>query len=197
MREVVLASANPGKLAEFRALLADSGMRLTPQSEFGAGEVVEDGATFFENALIKARHAAGVSGLTALADDSGLVVDALGGAPGIHSARYAGAAGDARSNMRKLLQALDDVPDAGRRAHFYCVLVLMRRHDDPAPIVCDGRWYGTIARAPRGEGGFGYDPLFIEPESGRTAAEIGPARKNMISHRARAAARLVESLAGL
>ena len=184
--KLVLASSNTGKLAELRELFAGSGIEPHAQSEFGIGDVEETGLTFVENALLKARHAARISGLPALGDDSGLCVDALGGAPGLYSARYAGAHGDADANIDKLLAALVDVPDERRGAHFHAVLALLRRPDDPQPIIAEGSWHGRILRARRGDGGFGYDPVFFDPELGKSAAELEPALKNRISHRGRA-----------
>lgn len=188
--KLVLASGNPGKLAELHELLAGSGIEAHAQSEFGVGDVEETGLSFVENALLKARHAARATGLPALGDDSGICVDALDGAPGLHSARYAGAHGDAAANIDKLLAALADVPDARRGAHFHAVLVLLRHADDPQPVVAEGSWHGRILRARRGDGGFGYDPVFFDPELGRSAAELDPALKNRISHRGRALAAL-------
>ncbi len=194
-RRVVLASGNAGKLAELRALLADTGLEVVAQSELGVGDTDEPAATFVENALLKARHAARLTGLPALADDSGLCVDALGGAPGLHSARYAGVHGDHAGNIAKLLAALRDQPEAARGAHFHCTLVLLRHADDPAPLLAEGRWRGRILTAPRGAGGFGYDPVFLDPDSGLSAAELPPAQKNRISHRGRALASLRAQLA--
>lgn len=194
-RRVVLASGNAGKLAELRALLADTGLEVVAQSELGVGDTDEPAATFVENALLKARHAARLTGLPALADDSGLCVDALGGAPGLHSARYAGVHGDHAGNIAKLLAALRDQPEAARGAHFHCTLVLLRHADDPAPLLAEGRWRGRILTAPRGAGGFGYDPVFLDPDSGLSAAELLPAQKNRISHRGRALASLRAQLA--
>ena len=194
-RRVVLASGNAGKLAELRALLADTGLEVVAQSELGVGDTDEPAATFVENALLKARHAARLTGLPALADDSGLCVDALGGAPGMHSARYAGVHGDHAGNIAKLLAALRDQPEAARGAHFHCTLVLLRHADDPAPLLAEGRWRGRILTAPRGAGGFGYDPVFLDPDSGLSAAELPPAQKNRISHRGRALASLRAQLA--
>lgn len=188
--KLVFASSNPGKLAELRELLAGSGIEAHAQSEFGIGDVEETGLSFIENALLKARHAARISGLPALGDDSGLCVDALGGAPGLYSARYAGAHGDADANIDKLLAALVDVPDERRGAHFHAVLALLRRPDDPQPIITEGSWHGRILRARRGDGGFGYDPVFFDAELGKSAAELEPALKNRISHRGRALAAL-------
>ncbi|MEE3156949.1 MAG: RdgB/HAM1 family non-canonical purine NTP pyrophosphatase [Pseudomonadota bacterium] len=186
--ELVLASNNKGKLAELQAMLGDS-ITVRPQSDFTDIEAEETGLTFVENALIKARHAASVSGLPALADDSGLAVDALGGAPGIYSARYAGGAGDAANNA-KLLDALKDVPDAERGAQFICALALLRHAEDPIPLICEGAWEGRILHAASGEHGFGYDPLFWVPERDCSSAELSPQEKNQLSHRARAMAQL-------
>ena len=190
--ELVLASNNKGKLAELQAMLGDS-IKVRPQSDFTDIEAEETGLTFVENALIKARHAASVSGLPALADDSGLAVDALGGAPGIYSARYAGGAGDAANNA-KLLDALKDVPDAERGARFICALALLRHAEDPIPLICEGAWEGRILHAASGEHGFGYDPLFWVPERDCSSAELSPQEKNQLSHRARAMAQLRQRL---
>jgi XTP/dITP diphosphohydrolase len=187
--EVVLASGNAGKVRELQSLLGP-GWRVRPQTEFGIVPVPETGDTFLANALLKARHAARTTGLPALADDSGLEVDALGGAPGIHSARYAGAEADDAANNRKLLAALAGVPDARRTARFRCVLVWVDGPDDAAPLVAEGTWDGRILAAPRGGQGFGYDPLFLDPVSGLAAAELGPADKNARSHRGQALRRL-------
>ena len=186
--ELVLASNNKGKLAELQAMLGDS-ITVRPQSDVTDIEAEETGLTFVENALIKARHAARISGLPALADDSGLAVDALGGAPGIYSARYAGGGGDAANNA-KLLEALKDVPDAERGAQFICALALLRHAEDPIPVICEGAWQGRILHAPSGEHGFGYDPLFWVPERDCSSAELSPQEKNQLSHRARAMALL-------
>ena len=186
--ELVLASNNKGKLAELQAMLGDS-ITVRPQSDFTDIEAEETGLTFVENALIKARHAARISGLPALADDSGLAVDALGGAPGIYSARYAGGGGDAANNA-KLLEALKDVPDAKRGAQFICALALLRHAEDPIPVICEGAWQVRILHAPSGEHGFGYDPLFWVPERDCSSAELSPQEKNQLSHRARAMALL-------
>ncbi|MBW3549379.1 MAG: RdgB/HAM1 family non-canonical purine NTP pyrophosphatase [Proteobacteria bacterium] len=195
--KLVIASGNPGKLDEFRQLLGDSGIGFVGQGELGVGDIEETGSTFIENALLKARHAARVTGLPALADDSGLCVDALGGAPGLYSARYAGMHGDAGANIAKLLDALADVPAARRTAHFHAVIVLLRHADDPQPLIAEGTWPGLILDAPRGAGGFGYDPVFLDPELGQTAAELAPEAKNRISHRAQALAVLRERFARL
>ena len=194
MQGLVLASSNRGKLRELSALLQPLGIELIPQDEFGIEPVPETGETFAENALLKARHAAAVSGLPALADDSGLEVDALGGAPGVRSARYAGEDADDAANNRKLLDALTDVAEGDRTARFRCVLALVSDAEDPAPTVCEGVWEGRILDQPRGSGGFGYDPLFLVPELGLASAELPPERKNAISHRGQALAALREAL---
>ncbi len=194
--KLVLASGNAGKLAELRDLLAGSGVELIAQSELGIGDAEETGSTFVENAILKARHAARASGMAALADDSGLCVDALGGAPGLYSARYAGVHGDNAANNAKLLRELEGVPDAQRAAHFTCVLALLRRADDPDPIIATGRWPGRVLHAPRGEHGFGYDPVFLPDDGGGLgSAELEPALKNRISHRGQALAMLKTALA--
>ena len=189
-QQVVLASGNAGKLRELQAALADSGLELIPQSQFSVTEAVEDAATFLENALIKARHAAKQTGLAALADDSGLVVPALNGAPGIHSARYSGGGDDA--NNDKLLAELTDMTGTSRQAWYMCVLVYVSHESDPAPKVAEGRWYGEIALAPRGSGGFGYDPIFWLPELNCSAAELDAATKQRLGHRGKAVAKLRE-----
>ncbi len=194
--KLVLASGNAGKLAELRDLLAGSGVELIAQSELGIGDAEETGSTFVENAILKARHAARASGMAALADDSGLCVDALGGAPGLYSARYAGVHGDNAANNAKLLRELDGVPDARRAAHFTCVLALLRRAAAPDPIVPSGRWPGRMLHAPRGEHGFGYDPVFLPDDGGGLgSAELEPALKNRISHRGQALAMRKTALA--
>lgn len=184
--KVVIASANAGKLAEFERLLAPLGFECVRQSELGISEVDETGLTFVENALLKARHAARASGLPALADDSGLCVDALDGAPGLFSARYAGALADPPANNRKLLDALEGRPEAERGAFFHAVIVLLRHGQDPRPLIAEGSWHGRILDEPRGDGGFGYDPVFFDPEQGRSAAELDADIKARISHRGRA-----------
>jgi XTP/dITP diphosphohydrolase len=191
----VVASSNAGKLAEFRDLLGEAGYEFVTQGELGVTDAEETGLTFVENALLKARHAARVTGLPALADDSGLCVDALGGAPGLYSARYAGSHGDAQANIAKLLEAMKDVPPAQRTAHFIAVIVLLRHAEDPQPIIAEGRWSGMILGAPRGDGGFGYDPVFLDPENNLSGAEFDPAIKNRLSHRGRALAMLRQKLA--
>jgi XTP/dITP diphosphohydrolase len=187
-QQLVLASGNAGKLKELQAMLGDS-VSVLPQSEFVAEEAVEDGLSFVENAIIKARHACKASGLPSLADDSGIAVDALSGAPGIYSARYAGVGGDAANNA-KLLQALEGLSTEQRGARFISVLVLMLHADDPTPIICEGVWYGSILNESRGDHGFGYDPLFWVPEANCSSAELSPAEKNRMSHRAKAMAQL-------
>jgi XTP/dITP diphosphohydrolase len=192
IKELVLASHNAGKLKELQAMLGDA-VRVRSVAEFSSHEPEETGLSFVENAILKARHAARVSGLPALADDSGLAVDALGGAPGIRSARYAGGGGDAANNA-KLLEALQDVPDAERGAQFVCALALVQHADDPLPILCEGLWHGRILHEARGEGGFGYDPLFWVAERECASAELPSAEKNRLSHRARAMAQLKQRL---
>ncbi|MBZ0087117.1 MAG: RdgB/HAM1 family non-canonical purine NTP pyrophosphatase [Thermomonas sp.] len=187
--QLVLASSNQGKLVELRELLGD-GFTLHAQSEFGIADAEETGLSFVENALIKARHAARASGLPALADDSGLCVDALGGAPGLHSARYTGGHGDSAANIDRLLRELDAVPDAARTARFVCVLALLRRPDDPLPLIAQGVWEGRILRQRTGAGGFGYDPVFFSPAHGCSAAELAAAVKSRDSHRGLALAQL-------
>lgn len=194
MRDWVLASGNPGKLRELGTLLGDLGLNLKPQSALGIGEIDETGQSFVENALLKARHAATASGLPALADDSGLVVDALGGAPGLHSARYAGLPADPQRNIDRLLDALAGLPMQRRGAYFVCVLVLLRHPTDPDPLIASGRWPGRILEARQGLGGFGYDPVFLPEGQTRSAAELDPAEKNRISHRAIALAGLRAAL---
>ncbi|MCZ8319097.1 MAG: RdgB/HAM1 family non-canonical purine NTP pyrophosphatase [Silanimonas sp.] len=193
--KVVLASGNKGKLAELGELLSHSGLELVPQGALGIADPVEDGRTFVENALIKARNAARLSGLPALADDSGLIVDALGGAPGLISAHYAGVHGDATGNIAKLLGELQGVPAERRTARFYCCLVLLRHAEDPQPLIAEGEWPGVILDGPRGSGGFGYDPVFFDPATGLGAGEMPAAMKNPISHRGRALAVLKARLA--
>lgn len=194
-RHWVLATANRGKVAELSALLAAAGLdlRVTAQTELGVSAPPETGTTFVENALLKARHAARATGLPAIADDSGLVVGALGGAPGVRSARFAGEAGNDAANVAKLLELLADSP-LDRSARFHCALVALERADDPAPLIATGSWSGEIAREPQGSGGFGYDPVFLDPALGRTAAQLDAAHKNRVSHRGAALRRLVELL---
>ncbi|GAB4171125.1 MAG: RdgB/HAM1 family non-canonical purine NTP pyrophosphatase [Rhodocyclaceae bacterium] len=189
---LVLASNNPGKLRELSALLAPLGIELLAQSSLGVGEAEEPHVTFIENALAKARHASRASGLPALADDSGLCVDALDGGPGVRSARLAGERASDEENNRRLLDLLDGSED--RQAHYYCVLVLVRAPEDPQPLIAEGEWAGEILRAPRGAGGFGYDPLFWLPGLGCSSAELPAERKNELSHRFRAASALAQRL---
>ena len=192
MDKLVLASGNAGKLKELSSLLAPLGIEVLPQSAFNVSEAEEPHPSFVENAIAKARHAARATGLPALADDSGLCVDVLGGAPGVLSARFAGEPkSDARNNAL-LLERLAGEPN--RRARFYCALALVRHADDPQPIIACGEWHGEILEAARGQGGFGYDPLFLDPQQGLSAAELDPALKNRISHRGRALAQLRERL---
>lgn len=190
MQRLLIATGNRGKLAEFRDLLGDRGIELVSQGELGIEDPPETGTTFVENAIIKARNAAQRSGLPALADDSGLIVDALGGAPGLISAHYGGVHGDAARNIARLLGELAGVPEAQRTARFHSVIVLLRHADDPAPLIAEGTWEGRILDAPRGSGGFGYDPVFFSPEHGCSAAELDAAVKNRVSHRGRAMAAL-------
>lgn len=193
--KLVLASSNAGKLEELRELLADTGIELIAQSELGVDDAEETGETFVENAIIKARHAARLTGLPALADDSGICVDALEGAPGLYSARYAGEHGNASRNIDKLLDALRDVPESQRGAHFYCVLVLLHHAHDPQPLIVEGQWHGRILPARQGQGGHGYDPVFLDPVHGQSAAEMPLPLKNGLSHRGQALAALKQRLA--
>lgn len=192
---LVLASENPGKIKEFNALLATLAYEVKAQSAYGVVEVEETGLTFVENALLKAREASRVSGLPALADDSGLEVDALNGAPGIYSARYGGEPKSDSANNAKLLEQLREVPEGARRARYWCVLVYLRHADDPVPLIVQRHWEGVILAHPRGEGGFGYDPLFWIPELGKSVAELAAAEKNRLSHRGRAMQALLSQLA--
>ena len=185
-QRIVLATGNKGKVKEFSELLADREITVVPQSDFGVPDAEETGLTFVENAIIKARNAAQHTGLPAIADDSGLEVDHLNGAPGIYSARYAGADGGSAANNAKLLAALSEVPEPQRSARFQCVLVYLRHADDPTPIICQGTWEGVILRSPQGQAGFGYDPLFFVDDEGCSAAELPAERKNQLSHRGQA-----------
>ncbi len=196
MKKIVLASNNAGKLKEFNTLLAPLGIEIIPQAALNIPEAEETGLSFIENAILKARHAAAASGLPALADDSGLAIPALGGAPGIYSARYAGKTAGTHENIQKLLEAANDLPDEARAAEFHCVLAFMSHATDPTPLICDGNWKGLLLRAPRGAGGFGYDPVFFVPEEHKTAAELDPVRKNEISHRALAVKALLTQISG-
>jgi XTP/dITP diphosphohydrolase len=206
MQKIVLASSNAGKLKELQSLLSALPVEIIAQSVFGVDDAEETGLTFIENAIIKARHASAITGLPAIADDSGLAVDALGGAPGIYSARYAelpaevegltdlkGLARD-HANNSKLLAALRDVPDAERGAQFHCVLVFLRHAADPTPLVCHGQWHGSILRSAAGASGFGYDPVFLVPQHGCSSAELSADQKNSISHRAQASQLLLTAL---
>lgn len=197
MSRIVLASSNRGKLAEFNHLFADSGFEIVTQGTLGVEDAEETGLTFVENALLKARNAAQATGLPALGDDSGLCVDHLRGAPGLYSARYNGAHGDAGANNAKLLREMDGVPAEQRDAFFICVLVLVRYADDPAPLIAEGRWHGRVLTEQRGTQGFGYDPLFLPHGHASSAAELEPAVKNRLSHRGQALAALHARLAEL
>ncbi len=193
-QKLVIASNNKGKIAELTDLLAPLGLTPIAQGELGVGEAEEPAVTFVENAILKARHAARETGLPALADDSGIAVDALGGLPGVRSARFAGEEATDQDNVEALLDALKDIPDDERGAQFHCVLVYLRHADDPTPIICDGRWPGRILHEPRGSGGFGYDPIFLAPEHNCSAAELSRTEKGRIGHRGRALAQLLEHL---
>lgn len=190
--KIVIASGNPGKLREIRRILEPLDFNVVPQSDFGVPECPEPHVTFIENCLAKARHASLHTGLPALADDSGICVDALNGAPGVYSARYAGEPKSDQRNNEKLIAALAN--EANRRAHYYCVIVLVRHPDDPQPLIAEGSWHGEIIDTPRGENGFGYDPYFFLPEFGKTGAELDPDHKNAISHRGQALDILVSKL---
>lgn len=194
MKQIVLASGNIGKVREINQLLSQSGFKVIPQSDFGVPEADETGLTFVENAILKARNAAMHTGLPAIADDSGLEVDALKGAPGIYSARYAGAGASDAQNLGKLLADMRDVPDEQRTARFQCLMVCMKHTEDPTPLICQGTWEGSILHEARGAQGFGYDPVFHVPEKGCSSAELDPQTKNSLSHRARAMKCLVEQL---
>jgi XTP/dITP diphosphohydrolase len=191
---VVLATGNKGKVKEFGELLTERRIQVVPQSDFAVPDVDETGLTFVENAILKARNAAAHTGLPAIADDSGLEVDHLNGAPGIYSARYAGPAGDSAANNARLLQALAGVPEDRRSARFQCLLVYLRHTDDPTPLICQGTWEGSILQAPRGDAGFGYDPLFLVPGDDCSAAELSAERKNALSHRGQALRCLLAAL---
>lgn len=195
MKSIVLASGNPGKLRELAAILAPLGLELVPQAAFGIETPPETGATFLENALLKARHASRLAGLPALADDSGIEVDALGGRPGVHSARYAGENATDRDNLDRLLQEMRGVGPESRTARYQCVITLTRTEDDPSPLIARGTWEGRIAIRPRGTGGFGYDPIFQPAGSDVSAAELSAEDKNARSHRAQALRALTEQLA--
>lgn len=196
MHKLVLATGNKGKLAELSALLAPFDWQVLPQSDFQVPDAIEDGLSFIENALIKARHASRLTGLPAVADDSGLAVDALGGAPGIYSARYAGEHGNDLKNLQQLLVDLKDVPQGERAAQFHCVLAFVRHADDPVPVIAHGIWHGQIALEAAGCGGFGYDPIFLPNDAQGTAAELTAEQKKQLSHRGKALRLLVSLLKG-
>lgn len=190
--KIIFASNNQGKIDELQNLLSNSTIQIVPQSEYDVKEIAETGLTFVENAILKARHASQVTGFPAIADDSGLVVPSLQGAPGIYSARYAGEKATAKQNIEKLLQALTQQKE--REAYFYCVLVFLKQADDPTPLICEGAWHGKILEKPQGEKGFGYDPIFYVPEKNCSSAELSIEIKNQISHRGQALRLLVEKL---
>ncbi|CAH7079857.1 dITP/XTP pyrophosphatase [Vibrio chagasii] len=194
MSKIVLATGNQGKVREMAGILSEFGFDVVAQSEFNVSEVAETGTTFIENAIIKARHAAKETGLPAIADDSGLEVDFLKGAPGIYSARYSGESATDKQNIEKLLDAMQGVEVAKRTARFHCVLVLMRHENDPTPLVCHGKWEGQILTEEHGENGFGYDPVFFVPEENCASAELDPSRKKQLSHRGKALASLFKAL---
>ncbi len=194
MKKIVLASNNKGKVREFNQLLADLDMEVVPQAELDVAEIEETGLSFVENAILKARNAAKLTGLPAIADDSGIEVDALNGAPGIYSARFAGVGATDEQNLRKLLQALDKTADKDRQARFQCLLVYMRHELDPTPIICQGTWEGSILREPRGDNGFGYDPVFYVATEDCSSAQLPATTKNRLSHRGQALHKLVEAL---
>ena len=193
-KRIVLASNNPGKVREINQMLAGLHLTVVPQSDFEVTEVEETGLTFVENALLKARNAARCTGLPAIADDSGLEVDALHGAPGIYSARYAGKGAGDKANLLKLLEDIKNVPDEKRSARFQCVLVYLRHEADPTPIICQGTWEGRLLRAPVGDNGFGYDPIFFVPTHNCSSAQLPPETKNALSHRGQALRQLVAAL---
>lgn len=193
-KKIVLATGNKGKVKELAAMLSDLGIKVLPQSEFDVTEVPETGSTFVENAIIKARHASKHTGLPAIADDSGLAVDALGGAPGVYSARYSGEHATDKSNITKLLAAMADVPNDKRQAKFLCVLVYMRHADDPSPIICQGEWCGEIMTEQQGDNGFGYDPIFWVNQLNSSSAQLSPQQKNALSHRGKALKLLLAQL---
>jgi XTP/dITP diphosphohydrolase len=194
MKKILLASSNPGKVREIQAILANHDIEVVPQSVFRIPDAVETGLTFIENAILKARQAARLSGLPTIADDSGLEVDALQGAPGVFSARYAGEGATDAANNAELLRNMDGMPDDRRTARFRCVMVLLRHERDPSPLIGQGTWEGIILREPRGAGGFGYDPLFFVPETGCASAELPAEEKNRLSHRGKALRSLAEQL---
>ena len=194
MKKVVLATSNRGKVAEMQPLLSDIGYTIITQAELGVSDAIEDGHTFVENALIKARHASAITGLPSIADDSGLIIDALNGAPGLISAHYAGVHGDAEGNIKKVLAEMLDVPRVDRTARFYSLIVMLKHAHDPQPLIAEGIWEGEILELPRGSNGFGYDPIFFVPDQQCSAAELPADIKNIISHRGRALLKLRELL---
>jgi XTP/dITP diphosphohydrolase len=194
MKKVVLASGNKGKVREINQILAGLDIEVVPQTEFGVPEIEETGLTFVENAILKARNAAQHTGLPAIADDSGLEVDALRGEPGIYSARYAGEGASDEQNLEKLLSALQGVPESERGARFQCLMVFMAHDRDPTPLICQGTWEGRITDEARGENGFGYDPVFYVPEHECTAAQLTSDEKNSMSHRGQALRKLLDAL---
>jgi len=196
VKKIVLATGNTGKVREINQLLAGLDLHVAPQSQFGVIEAEETGLSFVENAILKARNAAQHTGLPAIADDSGLEVDALNGAPGIYSSRYAGPTANDRDNVKKLLTDLADVPESQRSARFQCVMVYLRHASDPTPLICLGTWEGRILFSPRGENGFGYDPVFYVPTHDCSSAELPPEIKNSLSHRGQALRKLIEALRG-
>lgn len=189
-----MASSNPGKLREINQILGDLGVKVLPQSDFDVPDAEETGLSFVENAILKARHAAQLTGLPAIADDSGLEVDALKGAPGIYSARFSGPGATDEKNLQKLLKELKDVPENERSARFQCLMVFMSHAEDPTPLICQGTWEGRILFEPRGEGGFGYDPIFYVPSEDCASAELAPEVKNRLSHRGQALTKLMQAL---
>ena len=194
MTKIVLASNNQGKVREIGQMLTELELEVVPQSTFNIEDAEETGLTFVENAIIKARHASTEAGLPAIADDSGLEVDALNGAPGIYSARFAGKGASDEQNLQKLLRELENIPDKQRTARFQCLMVYMRHAQDPTPIICQGTWEGIITMEPRGDNGFGYDPVFYVPSHQCTSAQLAPKVKNQLSHRGQALCLLVEAL---
>ena len=194
MKKLVLATSNRGKVAEMQPLLSDIGYTIITQAELGVSDAIEDGHTFVENALIKARHASAITGLPSIADDSGLIIDALKGAPGLISAHYAGVHGDAEGNIKKVLAEMLDVPRVDRTARFYSLIVMLKHAHDPQPLIAEGIWEGEILELPRGSNGFGYDPIFFVPDQQCSAAELPADIKNIISHRGRALLKLRELL---
>ena len=194
VQKVVLATGNKGKVKELAGMLSSLGMEVIPQSELSVSDAAETGSTFVENAIIKARHAARNTGLPAIADDSGLAVESLGGAPGVYSARYSGEQATDQSNIKKLLHAMSDIPKEKRQAKFLCVLVFMRHSDDPTPIICQGEWSGDITTEQHGENGFGYDPVFWVNEQNCSSAQLSSEQKNALSHRGKALKLLLTQL---